>query len=112
MFEGGRQADEGYYAFQNEMSERTPEFDEIVFNLKTIGRAATRLVDGGVVLDRANYNMLVRLSTVVERIERNGAGYDESKLLCGFIWEMFTGWSSIEGYRDRDVIGGAFEAAG
>lgn len=104
LFEGGRQANEGYYAFQNEMSSNTPEYDEIVFNLKVIARASERLIDNGAVDDRRTYDFFVRLSTTVDRIERNGPGYDESKLLCGFIWEIFAGWNFVDGHLGYDPI--------
>ena len=104
MFEGGRQGDEGYYAFENQMSDATPEYDEIVFNLKVVSRAAERLIDNNVVDDSRLYDFFVRLGTMIARIERNGAGYDESKLLCGFIWEIFAGWNFVEGSLGYDPI--------
>jgi hypothetical protein len=30
--------------------------------------------------------------------------YDEKKALLGFLWELFTGWSFVEGYREEDII--------
>jgi hypothetical protein len=104
LFEGGRESDEGYYAFGNEMSSRTPKYDEIVFNLKVIVRATERLIDQSAVEDRRTYDFFVRLSALVERIERNGPGYDESKPLCGFIWEIFAGWNFIDGAVGYDPI--------
>lgn len=104
LFKDGRESNEGYYAFQNEMSSRTPEYDEIVFNLKVIARAAERLIDRSAVEDRRTYEFFVRLSTLVERIERNGPGYDESKPLCRFIWEIFAGWNIIDGDVGYDPI--------
>lgn len=104
LFEGGRENDEGFYAFMNEMSARTPEYDEIVFNLKVIGRAAERLIDNGAVDDRRTYGFFVRLGTMIERIQLSGPGYDESKLLCGLIWEMFAGWNFIDGHLGHDPI--------
>ena len=97
FFEGGREGHEGYYAFQNEMTSRTSEYDEIVFNLQVLVRATERLVDNGTVDDERTYDLFVRLGTTVERIERNGPGYDESKLLCSFIWEIFAGWNFVDG---------------
>jgi hypothetical protein len=31
-------------------------------------------------------------------------GYDESKPLARFLWDVFAGWDSIEGYRREDVV--------
>lgn len=108
-FEGGREADEGYYAFENQMSERTPEFDEIIFNLNSMARAFSRLTDSVHVADQNTYDFFVRLDGIVRRIERNGAGYDESKHLCSFIWEIFTGWNFVTGDYGGDPIEKALE---
>ena len=91
------------------MDSQTPEFDEIVFNLRTIARAAERLIDNGAVDDPSTYQFFVRLSVLVERIERNGPGYDESKLLCSFIWDVFAGWNFVSGDLGYDPIERAIE---
>ncbi|MCH4267713.1 MAG: hypothetical protein LKF80_04855 [Brevundimonas sp.] len=109
LFEGGRESHEGFYAFQNEMSDATPEYVEIVFNLKRIARSPERLLDSGAVHDPKLYSMLIRLDALVQRIEKNGAGYDQSKLLCSFIWEIFTGWNVGEGDTGGDPILRALE---
>jgi hypothetical protein len=38
------------------------------------------------------------------RIQNIEPGYDESKALCGFVWEIFSGFNVIEGYRGYDLI--------
>lgn len=112
LFEGGREANEGYYAFQNQMSDHTYEFDEIIFNLKSMSRAFERLTDATEFLDNFSYNLFIELDVLIRRIEHNGAGYDESKLLCSFIWEMFSGWHMIEGYIGYDRIERSIETHG
>ncbi|MBW4652665.1 MAG: hypothetical protein KME20_06450, partial [Kaiparowitsia implicata GSE-PSE-MK54-09C] len=104
LFEGGGEAHEGFYAFQNQMSDQTPEYDEIILNLQIIGRAVDRLIDASLLEDPDSYHFLVRLDAMLTRIERNGAGYDESKLLCSFIWQIFAGWNFIEGHLGYDPI--------
>lgn len=104
LFERGSQGDEGFYAFENQMSDPTPEYDEVIFNLKIISRALERVVDGHRVDDARTYNFFVRTSAFITRIERNGPGYDESKPLCSLIWEMFAGWNAIDGKVGYDPI--------
>jgi hypothetical protein len=104
MFEDGSQADEGFYAFQNQMHDRTPEYEEIIFNLKIISRALERIVDSHRIDDVQTYKFFVRTSAFIERIQRNGPGYDESKPLCSLVWEMFAGWNAIDGERGYDPI--------
>ncbi len=31
-------------------------------------------------------------------------GYDESKLLARFLWDVFAGWDAIAGYRKEDIV--------
>lgn len=38
------------------------------------------------------------------RFEKMGTGYDEEKVLSRFIWEIFAGWSYVEGDRGYDII--------
>ncbi len=109
LFAGGHEADEGFYAFENQMSDKTYEFDEIVFNLKTITRAAARLIDVSPGDDPQTYNFFIRLDILVERILRNGPGYDESKLLCSFVWEILAGQNALDGDLGYDPIERAIE---
>jgi hypothetical protein len=109
LFAAGHEADEGFYAFENQMSDKTYEFDEIVFNLKTIARAASRLIDVSPGDDPRTYNFFIRLDIVVERILRNGPGYDESKLLCSFVWEILAGQNPLDGDLGYDPIERAIE---
>lgn len=111
LFSEGREADEGFYAFQNQMSDQTPEYDEIIFNLRAIGRAFDRMIDNTAIDDPNAYDRFVRLDALVRRIEHNGAGYDESKALCSLVWQIFAGWSTIDGWLDHDPIERAIEAA-
>ena len=109
LFKDGREANEGFYAFKNQMHERTFEYDEIIFNLKSIGRACERIIDSVHVDDKESYNRLLRLDSFLRRIESCGPGYDESKILCGFIWDMFAGFSFIQGSLGYDPIERALE---
>lgn len=111
LFEGGKYGHEGFYAFQNQMSDHTPEYDEIVFNLKIIERAFDRFVDEIHFNNGEAYQFFIRLDATMRRIEHNGTGYDESKLLCRFIWEIFAGWNFIDGSLDHDPIERAIRTA-
>lgn len=104
LFDEGVEADEGFYAFQNQMHERTPEFDQIIFNLANMGKIFDRLNGTINFNDAKTYSFFVRLDSLVRRIERNGPGYDESKLLSLFIYEIFGGWSNITGNLGYDPI--------
>ncbi|HEX3915731.1 MAG TPA: hypothetical protein VHW60_00215 [Caulobacteraceae bacterium] len=104
LFLGGGESYEGFYAFQNQMSDPTYEFEKIIFNLNVFRRAVDRLIGGDGIREESAYNYLLQLSIRLDRIERNGAGYDESKLLCAFVWEIFSGYNSVDGDIGYDKI--------
>lgn len=96
-FQGGREADEGFYAFENQMSDDTPEFRRIILNLEMLAKQIEFVLHNYTMEDK-------KLFDFFKRLERSTPGYDESKPLCSFVYEIFSGWNSIEGYRGYDVI--------
>ena len=54
--------------------------------------------------DQKAFDFFKRLELHLMRIRSNGAGYDESKQLCSFIWEIFAGWDPIDGYVQHDEV--------
>jgi len=103
-FSHGREADEGFYAFENQMSDETCEFREIVLNLQMLSKQIEFVLHNYAMDDQKAFDFFKRLELLLMRLQSMGAGYDESKPLCRFIWEMFTGFSWAEGYRGYDPI--------
>lgn len=59
------------------------------------------------VLDIENqeaFTFLKRLSQILYRFRTWTDQYDDVKRLSGFMWSVHTGWSSADGYTNRDVI--------
>jgi hypothetical protein len=56
------------------------------------------------------FAFLKRLNEVLYRYRNWTADYDDVKQLSGFMWSIYTGWSVIEGYTDKDVIADMIEA--
>lgn len=104
VFSQGGEADEGFYAFENQMSDETTEFREIVLNLQMLSKQIEFVLHNYVMDDQKAFDFFKRLELLLMKLQSSGAGYDESKPLCRFIWEMFTGFSWIEGYRGYDPI--------
>lgn len=104
LFEGGINADEGFYAFENQMTTNTPEYEEIIFHLKILLRSIKMVLDNYRIDNNKTYDFFRNLEIHLYKIEHNGCGYDESKLLCTFIWEIFAGWDFIEGYINFDKV--------
>lgn len=103
-FTGGREADEGFYAFENQMSGDTPEFREIILNLEMLAKQIEFVLHNYSIDDENLFDFFKRLELVLLSLRRSSPGYDESKPLCSFVYEMFSGFNLIDGYRGYDVI--------
>ena len=103
-FENGKEADEGFYAFENQMKYDTPEFRKIVLNLEMLSKQVEFLLHNYSISDQAAFDFFKRLELGVMQIRANGPGYDEAKQLCSFIWQVYAGWNPITGDTEGDVI--------
>ncbi len=103
-FAHGHEADEGFYAFENQMSDETIEFREIVLNLQMLSKQIEFVLHNYAMDDQKAFDFFKRLELLLMRLQSTGAGYDESKPLCRFIWEMFAGFNWSVGYRGYDPI--------
>lgn len=103
-FKHGREADEGFYAFENQMREDTPEFRTIVRNLQMLSKQIEFLLHNYVIEDQAVFDYFKRLELLLMRIQTNGPGYDEAKELCSFVWQVCAGWNMLYGDIGHDTI--------
>lgn len=103
-FQGGREADEGFYAFENQMSDDTPEYKKIIMNLDLLATQIEFVLHNYTMNNEKYFDFFKRLELILLSLRRSTPGYDESKPLCGFVYEMFSGWNWAEGYRGYDVI--------
>ncbi|MGN6771206.1 MAG: hypothetical protein ACTHJQ_15375, partial [Rhizobiaceae bacterium] len=103
-FDGGREADEGFYAFENQMSYDTPEFQQIHLSLEMLAKQIAFVLHNYTMDDQKLFDLFKRLELMLLSLRRSTPGYDESKQLCRFVYEIFAGWSFVEGYRGYDPI--------
>lgn len=103
-FQHGSEADEGFYAFESQMSSETPEFRAIVKNLSMLSQQVEFVLHNYTIEDQEVFDFFKRLQIILLDIKEKGAGYDESKPLCRFIWEMYAGWNLIQGDIGQDPI--------
>ena len=103
-FEGGSKGDEGFYAFANQMNNETPEFRQIVQSLTMLSKQIEFALHNYSIEEQEVFDFFKRLELLLMSLQANGAGYDESKPLCRFIWEVYAGWSWSEGYVGHDPI--------
>jgi hypothetical protein len=62
-FEDGRKASEGFYAFENQMQQRTPEFDEIILNFELIEREIYFILGNYKFDDQEIFDLLKRIGS-------------------------------------------------
>jgi hypothetical protein len=103
-FQGGREGDEGFYAFANQMSDDTPEFRLIVQNLQMLSKQIEFVLHNYNIRDQKAFDFFKRLELVLVSLQAKGPGYDESKQLCSFIWDVYAGWDWVQGDRGYDQI--------
>jgi hypothetical protein len=103
-FAHGREATEGFYAFENQMSQDTYEFRQIILNLQILSKQIDYVLHNYPIQDQNVFDFFKRLEAFLMRIQHLTPGYDESKALCQFIWEIFAGFNFVEGDRGYDII--------
>lgn len=103
-FDGGREADEGFYAFENQMDDDTPEYRNIILNLEMLSKQIEFVLHNYTMDDERLFGFFKRLELMLLSLRRTAPGYDDSKPLCRFVYEMFSGWNFIEGDRGYDII--------
>jgi hypothetical protein len=92
------------YAFENQMMERTTEFEELVLNLRILSNHFNYILTNYQIKGQETFNYFKGLEIFLIKLQFSKPGYDESKPLCRFIWEVFAGWSFVSGARDYDII--------
>ena len=106
-FEGGKEGHGGFYAFRNYMSEGdVPEYQEIIINLQILSKQIDYVLHNYPIKDGNIFGFFKRLEGLLIRLENRSTGYyeDEEGMLSSFIWEVFSGYSIIEGYRGYDIV--------
>lgn len=54
--------------------------------------------------DRNVFSFFKRLSQAVYKLKNHTPEYEDVKELSKFLWELFAGWSRVEGYRENDIV--------
>jgi hypothetical protein len=103
-FEGGREADEGIYAFSNYIQNNESEFRAIVFELNLIARELNFVLNNYDIDDQELFETVKRIEEALFSTRELHADYDDEKRLTNLLYGIFTGFSIIDGYTDYDPI--------
>jgi hypothetical protein len=110
LFEHGREADEGFYAFSNHIQSNESDFREIIFKFGLIARQISFVLNNLDDLNEETFSTLRRLEDYLWRLDLLHADYDDEKQLSNAIWAIFAGWSMAEGYLGYDPVEKAIAA--
>jgi hypothetical protein len=78
--------------------------NEILYELRLLNDEIKFVRSNIDIHDDEVFQFLNNLSQVIHRMESTKPNYDDIKSFCGFLWEIFTAWSRIDGYRKTDII--------
>ena len=103
-FSGGRESNEGWYAFANQMSKDTPQFQEIMLLLSQLKVHVEYVLMQDVFEDLGLLSFFSWLRNHLIRLERTDSSDWEKGSLLRFLYELLAGWDPINGYREFDFI--------
>lgn len=109
FFEGGHEADEGFYAFSNFIQNDEIAFRSVIFKFKLIARQLDFVLNNVEFANEEAFQKLKWLEEFLFELDDLHADYDNEKVLSRAIWSVFAGWSNIDGYRGFDPIEKAIE---
>lgn len=109
QFSSGRLSHEGYYAFENQMSHRTYEFERIIQDFKILASEPNFFLHNYPGAEAEHFMSLKRLEISLAALIDSQPGYDESKQLCSFLYSFLAGFDLLKGYLGRDVYLEALE---
>jgi hypothetical protein len=93
-----------WHLVANKIQENQYYLNEIIYELKLLNDEIKFIRSSIDIYDDEVFTFLNHLSQIINRMEATKPEYDEIKSFCRFLWEIFTGWSFIDGYRETDLI--------
>lgn len=93
---------ERWHAFLNNLGE--PSLRELITLLEIFREEILYVLASTDIPDDEPFEFLKRLSAAIRSLRDTSPGYDETKPIARFLWEVFAGWDWITGYRKADVI--------
>ena len=88
----------------NELNSNQYSLNEILLEIKYLREEIQYTLNNIDVHNDEVFDFLKRLSQYTLRLEGVKPEYDDIKELGGFLWEIFTGWSFVNGYKYNDYF--------
>lgn len=77
---------------------------EVVYELRSLNDEVRFIRNTLPIHDSELFKFLNRLSQAISRVEMTQPEYNEIKSFCRFLWQLFTGYSFIDGYSKSSYI--------
>ncbi len=77
---------------------------ELLVELEILLNEVSFVLNNVYINDPNIFSFFKRLSQSVYRLKNTTLEYDDRKVLMGFFWELFAGWSLVDGYSDDDIV--------
>lgn len=103
-FRGGKEANEGIYAFQNGLTVDGSEYRKIVWHLQILAKQIDYVLHKYPFTDAKIFDFFKRLEVYLLSWADSDPGYEESKSLSGFMGEVFGGFSFVDDDRGFDMV--------
>lgn len=106
LFKGGKEGDEGWYAFCNHIQSNPEDFSRLIFKFRILAKQLDFILHNYEIKTQENFDSFKRLELIIielEQLDTNLQG-DEVKVFSRFLWEVFAGFSFVNGERDYDFV--------
>jgi hypothetical protein len=77
---------------------------ELLVELEVFMNEVAYVLNNVEINDTDVFSFFKRLSQAVYRLKNSTSDYEDVEQLSKFLWELFAGWSFIDGYRTDDII--------
>src|SRR5262249_36864021 len=93
-----------WYAIANALPKNELLMKDMVVELALLRTEIAFVLSNVEIHDEQVFAFFKRLSSTIYRAEQGGLEYDDVKSFMSFMWQLFAGWSWIEGYAERDIV--------
>lgn len=77
---------------------------DLLVELEILMNEVSYVLNNVTVEDPDVFSFFKRLSQAVYKLKNTTLAYDDKKQLSQFLWDLFAGWSFIDGYREDDIV--------
>ncbi len=96
------ESQERWHVVLNGLNDRL--LKDLLVELEILMNEVSYILNNVNVEDPNVFSFFKRLSQEVYKLKNTTMEYDDVKQLSHFLWELFSGWSFIDGYREDDIV--------